>query len=64
MANLKIGFGLNPPRTEMTLTIERGERVRQVTSLTFVASEVDDLITALTTVRQQMRPEPSPVLVS
>lgn len=40
----------------MTLTIERGEKVRQVTSMTFVASEVDDLITALAQVRERMLP--------
>lgn len=61
MANLKIGFALSPAQTEMTLTIERGERVRQTTSMTFVASEVDDLITALVTVRRRMFPAPQPI---
>lgn len=60
MANLKIGLGLNPARTEMTLTVERGEKVRQITRMIFVAREVDDLITALTTVRQRMLPGVSP----
>jgi hypothetical protein len=61
VANLKIGFALNPAQTEMTLTIERGESVRQTTTMIFVASEVDDLITALVTIRNRMLPAPQPI---
>jgi hypothetical protein len=55
----KINLRLDPSRTEMELTIARGDRVRQVTSITLVATEVDDLITALTQMRERMLPLPS-----
>jgi hypothetical protein len=44
----------------MELTIARGDRVRQVTSMTLVVTEVDDLITALTQMRERMISLPSP----
>jgi hypothetical protein len=60
MTTTKIDLRLDPARTEMELTIARGDRVRQVTSMTLVATEVDDLITALTQLRERMLPLVSP----
>jgi hypothetical protein len=57
MTTTKIDLRLDPSRTEMGLTIARGDRVRQVTSMTLTATEVDDLITALTQMRERMLPQ-------